>query len=138
MPIRAPLLDALTARLVRPTLYVLRDQEDDRIAYARATALAGHRMTRTEASEWLTPVRRLLADGQPGPVPPHVSNTLHTMRTLHVLLGQTLTVDGIETVVPHAPAVRRHIGATLRAVTPWMWAADAEDAGDLTGSSAES
>ena len=70
----------------------------------------------------MTPVREVLESVTPGPMPPRVSNTLHTLRALHVLLDQPLLVNGESTTVPHANAVRRALAATLHSATPWMWA----------------
>ena len=118
----APLLATLAARLLADTAYVLRDQEDDRVAYAMACVLTDSRLSATDATAWLTPVRAVLASGTPGPVPPRVSNTLHTLRALHVLLHQPLLVNGESATVPHADAVRRELAATLHPASPWMWA----------------
>ena len=103
----APLLATLATRLLADTAYVLRDQEDDRVAYAMACVLTDSRLSATDATAWMTPVREVLESTTIGPMPPRVSNTLHTLRALHVLLDQPLLVNGESTSVPHANAVRR-------------------------------
>ncbi len=118
----APLLATLAARLIADTAYVLRDQEDDRVAYAMACVLTSSRLSAADATAWMTPVRAVLESATPGPLPPRVSNTPHTLRALHVLLDQPLLVNGESTSVPHANAVRRALLATLHSATPWMWA----------------
>lgn len=117
----APLLATLATRLLADTACVLRDQEDDRVAYAMACVLTDSRLSATEATAWLRPVRAMLTSGTPGPVKPRVSNTLHTLRALHVLLHQPLLVNGEPTTVRHADAVCRELAATLHPATPWMW-----------------
>lgn len=87
-----------------------------------ACVLTDSRLSATDATAWLTPVRAVLASATPGPVAPRVSNTLHTLRALHVLLHQPLLVNGESTTVPHADAVRRELAATLHPASPWMWA----------------
>ena len=86
-----------------------------------ACVLTDSRLSATDATAWLTPVRAVLASATPGPVAPRVSNTLHTLRALHVLLHQPLLVNGEPTTVRHADAVCRELAATLHPATPWMW-----------------
>lgn len=114
------LLATLVQRLVAPTDHIFRDQEDDRIAHAMATLLTLDGLAADDG--WLVPVTDLLADGGPGPVPPHVSNTLRTLRCLSVLLGAHLLIDGAVVAVPRADAVRSAIAVALRPATPWMYA----------------
>lgn len=116
------LLVTLAQRLVAPTAYVFRDQEDDRIAHAAATLLSDGRMGAEADDGWLTPMGELLAAGEAGPVPPQVSNTLRTLRCLSFVLGQQLLVDGVVVVVPRAEAVQAAIATTLQPATPWMYA----------------
>ena len=116
------LLDALAARLVEPTDAVWRDQEDDRIAHAIALVLSRTDFDTDTAVGWLQPVQDLFASGRPGPVPTQASNTMRTLRSLHVALcGVVLGRDGRPVSVPHAEAVRGAIADVLAPVTPWFW-----------------
>lgn len=116
------LLATLVQRIVAPTDHVFRDQEDDRIAHAMATLLTDDRLASETVDGWLAPVAGLLAEGVLGPVPPHVSNTLRTLRCLSVLLGAHLLIGGAPVSVPRAEAVRSAIATTLRPASPWMYA----------------
>ncbi|WP_207556120.1 DUF2785 domain-containing protein [Intrasporangium flavum] len=120
----ASLLGALAARLVEPTDAVWRDQEEDRVACAVALVLTHPRLEAPDAGDsvaWLDRVRALFASGEPGPVPPHVSNTMRALRSLHVALGEQVLVDDRPVVVPHAAAVRAAVADVLGVVTPWFW-----------------
>ena len=117
-----PLLDALARRLVAATDTVFRDQEDDRIAHAAALVLADPRLGAGDAVGWLAPVAALLADGEPGPVPGHVSNALRTLRSLSLALEHEVLDDGGQPlVVAHAVAVRAAVADALRPPTAWLW-----------------
>lgn len=115
------LLDALTRRLVAPTTSVWRDQEDDRVAHALTLALSHPGLEQPTATEWLDHVRRLFATGSPGPVPPEASNTMRTLRSLHVALGEQPLHRGEPVTVAHSDLVREEIATVLHEVTPWSW-----------------
>ncbi|MEW1955740.1 DUF2785 domain-containing protein [Terrabacter sp. NPDC080008] len=117
----ADLLDALARRLVAPTPCVWRDQEDDRVAHALALVLARSDLDEVTSVAWLEHVRRLFAAGSPGSVPPEATNTMHTLRSLHLALGEQPLDSGIPVTVPHADLVRVEIAALLHEVTPWAW-----------------
>jgi hypothetical protein len=119
----AELLDALVRRMVAPTPWVWRDQEDDRLAYAVALVLSHPGVTAATAVGWLDPVAHLFATGSPGAVPAEASNTMRTLRSLHVGLGQHVLHDGEPVRIAPADEVRRAVAATLAEVTPWFWRA---------------
>jgi hypothetical protein len=117
----AALLDALARRMVAPTSFVWRDQEDDRLAYAIALTLSRDDVDEAMALAWLDHVRAMFAAGTPGPVPAEASNTMRTLRSLHVALGeQVLHGDEAVTVV-HSEVVRQAVAGLLAEVTPWFW-----------------
>lgn len=115
------LLDALARRLVEPTDLVWRDQEDDRLACALALVLARDDVDEPTAVGWLSHVRALFAAGSPGPVPAEASNTMRTLRSLHVALGEDVLRGDAPVVVAHAAPVRREVARLLAEVTPWFW-----------------
>jgi hypothetical protein len=123
------LLDALAARLVAPTDAVWRDQEEDRVACAVALVLTRPTLGAADAVAWLDRVRALFEAGAPGPVPPHVSNTMRALRSLHVALDEQILHDGRPVVVPHSDAVREAVTDVLGLVTPWFWRAFRTTAG---------
>lgn len=115
------LLDALARRLVAPTMVVWRDQEDDRVACALALVLTRDDVDEVTALGWLAHVRSLFESGARGPIPAEVSNTMRTLRSLHVALGEQVLHDGQPVSVPHADVVRHAVGDLLSGVTPWFW-----------------
>ena len=115
------LLDALAGRLVASTDFVWRDQEDDRVAHALALVLTHPDVDETTAVNWLHHIRRLFASGSPGPVPPEASNTMRTLRSLHVALSQQPLHRGEPVTVAHTDLVREEIATVLHEVTPWSW-----------------
>ncbi|MGO4602888.1 DUF2785 domain-containing protein [Terrabacter sp. 2YAF2] len=117
----AALLDALARRIVVPTTFVWRDQEDDRVAHALALVLARPDVDEPTAVDWLERVRSLFASGSPGPVPPEASNTMRTLRSLHVALGEQPLQRGEPVTVQHCELVRTQVAAVLHEVTPWSW-----------------
>jgi hypothetical protein len=115
------LLDALAARIVAPTEHVWRDQEDDRVARAVTFVLARPGLPVGVATGWLGAVGALFASGSPGAVPPEASNTMRTLRSLHVALGEQVLRDDEPVVVEHAEVVRAAAAQLLAEVTPWFW-----------------
>ena len=79
------MLETAAFRLIAPTEHVWRDQEDDRLAFALGRILTRPDVSETVAVGWLDPIASLFAAGTPGPVPPHVSNALRTLRALYLL-----------------------------------------------------
>ncbi|CAN7259913.1 DUF2785 domain-containing protein [Terrabacter sp. LjRoot27] len=117
----AALLEALGRRLVAPTTFVWRDQEDDRLACALALVLTRDDVDEATSVGWLDHVRAMFAAGSPGPVPAEVSNTMRTLRSLHVALGEQVLRGGQPVAVPHEDLVRREVAGLLAEVTPWFW-----------------
>lgn len=117
----AELLAALAARMVVPTDHVWRDQEDDRVAKAAALVLAHPGTGAALAADWLDPVAELFASGRPGPVPAEATNTMRTLRSLHVALGEQVLHRREPVTVPHADVVRSRMSRLLAEVTPWFW-----------------
>ena len=116
------MLDLAATRLLTPVDAVWRDQEHDRLAHAVGTVLTRPDLALEDAQGWLDPLASLLASGEPGPVPAHVSNTLHTLRMLYLLVdrGVRLGPDQVAQV-PCREAVTDRIAGALHPVTPWMW-----------------
>lgn len=121
------LLVLLAARMVAPTDYVWRDQEEDRVAHGVMVCLAHPNLAAADATAWLTPVADLLAARAPGPVPANATNAMRTLRSLAVALAQRPVQPGPtpdtvrELPVRHARAVREAISAALEPATPWLW-----------------
>ena len=104
------MLDLAARRLVAPTDHVFREQEDDRIAQAVGEVLLRTGADDPRALRWLDPVAELLAGGKPGPVPGHVSNTLRTLRALHVLADAGVpTPEARREPIPGADRLRARI-----------------------------
>jgi hypothetical protein len=115
------LLDALARRMVEPTGFVWRDQEEDRVACAVALVLARDDVDEETAVGWLDHVHMMFASGSPGPVPAEASNTMRTLRSLHVALGQDVLRGDRTVTVAQADRVRAEVALLLAEVTPWFW-----------------
>lgn len=117
------MLRLAAARLTEPTVYVWRDQEDDRLGYAIAQTLTRDDLGPAEATAWLDAVEALLEKPPEEPIPPNISNTLRTLRSLYVLLGTGVRVRGqdLPLIPTHAPAVKSRVVEVLHHRTPWMW-----------------
>ncbi|WP_446664907.1 DUF2785 domain-containing protein [Flexivirga sp. B27] len=117
------LLAIIGERLTAPTDFVWRDQEDDRVAAAVVAILLGDGSAGLQPL--LAPIAAMFATGQPGPVPPAASNSMHTLRSLYVALGNTVVhpETGEPVAISHAAELQRHIAATLQPTTPWLFSA---------------
>lgn len=116
------MLDLAATRMLAPTDDVWRDQQDDRLAYAVGKVLTRADLTEHDAREWLHPVRTVLASGEPGPVPAALSNTLHTLRMIYLLVSRGVRLAPDEVVaVPHRALVLDEMADVLHPATPWMW-----------------
>jgi Protein of unknown function (DUF2785) len=117
----APLLDVAAARLLARTDYLFAHQEDDRLAYAIALTLTRAELSRPQSVDWLDPVRADFAAGEPGPVPPHASNTMRTLRALYILADRGVRPQwnqGEPMTLAHRNAVLRRLADVLALVSP--------------------
>lgn len=106
------LLDLAAARLLAKTDYVLRDQEDDRLAYAMSLTLRREELTETTSVAWLEPIADDFRAGEPGPVPAHASNTMRTLRMLYLLADRGRHVR-------HRDLVKERLAEVLALVAPF-------------------
>ncbi len=111
-----PLLALGAARLLAPTGHVFDAMEDDRLGFALALSLTRPDLTPAQSVGWLDAVAEVFATGRPGPMPAEVSNTLRTLRVVHLLAacGVRPTWGGEEVrPLPHGPAIGRRIVEVL-------------------------
>jgi hypothetical protein len=116
------MLKLAVERLLAKTGYVLRDQEDDRLAYAMALTLTRAELTERAATDWLEPVAADFEQGEPGPVPAHASNTMRTLRLLYLLVDRGVRPrwgreDAVQ--VPHREPVKQRLAEVLAIVAPF-------------------
>src|SRR4051794_36029242 len=107
-------------RLLTPTPYVLRDMEDDRLAYALAITLPRDDLTDADATLWLAPAIRALSNPPVEGITPEVTNTVRTLRALYLLVDHGMRLPKADrlTPVPHGDAVKAKIVEVVRIVTP--------------------
>lgn len=110
------------ARMLAPTDHVLRDQEDDRLAYALALTLTRTELTEGDAVAWLDEVVAEFENGEPGPVPPFASNTMRTLRCLYLFVDRGMNVRGQAGVVTvrHGDVLKERIGQVLGTAFPGL------------------
>jgi hypothetical protein len=109
-------------RLLAKTEYPLRDQEDDRLAYAMALTLTRAELTEQTATTWLDPIAADFASGKPGPVPAHATNTMRTLRLLYLLVDRGVRPNWgrSETIqIRHRDVVRQRLAEVLALVAPF-------------------
>lgn len=111
------LLELAAGRLTAPTGYLFAHQEDDRLAYALTRLLARPELTEADTVGWLDGIRRFLAAGTPGPVPPEASNTLRTLRCLYVMTDRGVHTDTVLRP-PHRATILAALGDTLAIAFP--------------------
>src|SRR3954471_5687231 len=120
------MLELGIGRLLKPTEYVLRDLEDDRLGSALAATLTRTDLTEADAVAWLEPAIRgvVLGGGEPG-IRPEVSNTLGTVRMVYLLGDRGRPLPGAKdpVAVMHRDAVRARLVEVFRAATPYFFAA---------------
>ena len=116
------MLDLATTRMLAPTDTVRRDQEQrpsgprHRQGADQAGPVRGGRLDLAGAST------EVMSGSQPGPVPARVSNTLHPLRTVYLLVSLGIRVGPDEVVpVPHQQLVLDRVAEVLHPATPWMW-----------------
>lgn len=123
------LLSAVAERLTATTDFVWRDQEDDRVAAAVVGILLGNPEAGLEPL--LKPVAAMFATGEPGPVPAAATNTMRTLRSLYVALGNSVLHPETREPqrIPNAPALQQDIAEALQVTTPWLFNAARGSAG---------
>ncbi|MFB6719938.1 DUF2785 domain-containing protein [Kribbella sp. NPDC056345] len=105
-------------RLLTPTEYVLRDMEDDRLAYALACTLTRSELTVEDATQWLVPAFTGMV-----PIPTTVTalntNTTRTLRALYVFVDRGVRLPGASKVtqIPHAAEIKVQLVEVLRQVS---------------------
>lgn len=117
----APLLGVAAARLLAHTEYLFANQEDDRLAYAIALTLTRAELSQAQSVDWLDPVRADFAASEPGPVPPHASNTMRTLRALYILADRGVRPQwdqGEPMAFAHRDAVVQRLADVLALVSP--------------------
>jgi hypothetical protein len=115
------MLDLAVARLLARTGYLFAHQEDDRLGYALALTLTRPGLSRAQSVDWLGPVRADFEAGRPGPVPPHASNTMRTLRVLYVLADRGVRLtwnEGDAVRFTHRDAVIQRLADVLALVSP--------------------
>ena len=108
-------------RILTPTQHVLRDMEDDRLGYALATTLTRSDLTETDATEWLDPALRILANPPSEGITPEVTNTIRTLRVVYLLVdhGVRVPASGPVAQIPHRDLVKAKLTEVVRMVTPY-------------------
>ena len=118
----ARMLELAVRRLLAKTDYVLRDQEDDRLAYAMALTLSREELTAESATGWLEPVAADLTQEDSGPTPAHATNTVRTLRVLYLLADRGVRPGWgrAEAVrIPHREAVKERLADVLAITAPF-------------------
>ncbi|MFF7971244.1 DUF2785 domain-containing protein [Streptomyces sp. NPDC007905] len=117
-----PRAQLATARLLAPTEHLFDAQEDDRLAYALAQILSHPDLREADSVRWLSPVAEAFRTGEPGAVPAWASNTMRTLRMLHVLAHRGLSrrnTDEPPCSLTHREAVLEELARTLAIVAPY-------------------
>ncbi|HEV2373261.1 MAG TPA: DUF2785 domain-containing protein [Streptosporangiaceae bacterium] len=117
-----PLLDTAAARLLARTGYVFAHQEDDRLAYAIALTLTRPELSQAQSLAWLGPVQADFEAATPGPVPPHASNTMRTLRALYILADRGVRpawATGEPMTLRHRDALRQRLADVLALTAPF-------------------
>lgn len=115
------LLDLAAARLLAHTDYVFAHQEDDRLGYAVGLTLTREELSERDAVGWLDPIAADFADGEPGPVPAHASNSMRTLRFLYLLADRGVRPEwnhGEPIPLRHRDLLRDRIAEVLSLVAP--------------------
>jgi hypothetical protein len=115
------LLGVVTDRLLAPTPFVLRDQEDEQLGRAAALVLCRVELSRSSATAWLEPVADAFRAGEPGPTPPWVSNTLRTLRVIYVIVERGFQQRGTSDryCAPHREEITSALAAVLQLASPY-------------------
>jgi hypothetical protein len=122
------LLEVARDRLLAPTAYVFRNQEDDRLGYALAQVLSRAELDGADSVDWLDRVCGAFTPGDPGPVPPRLTNAMRTLRVLYLLCDRGFRLpdatqgdDGSPVVrVAHPEALKPALVRVLRLAWPYL------------------
>jgi hypothetical protein len=118
----ASMLRLAAERLLAPTGFVLRDQEDDRLGYALALTSTRLELTEAESVGWLDPIAAVFEAGGSGPVPPPASNTMRTLRVLYLLADRGVLptwAAGDPMPLAHRDRVKRRLAEVLSLAAPF-------------------
>jgi hypothetical protein len=122
------LLGIARERMLAETDHVLREQEEDRLAYALALVLSRTELDEEDSVGWLVPISDTFAAGEPGPVPAFATNAMRTLRMLYLhcdrgfLLPEATRGDTTAEVthVAHPEALKRALADVLRVTWPYL------------------
>lgn len=114
-------LNLAANRMLNPSRTVWRDQEDDRLGFAIAVTLSNPHLTQYDATAWMEPLMQVFAQGEPGPVPASVSNSIRTLRVVCLLTSVTMEYEGHNIRIQHSATVERGLREVLHSASPWMW-----------------
>jgi hypothetical protein len=114
--------------MLAETGHVLRDQEEDRLAYALALVLSRTELDESDSVGWLAPVSDTFAAGEPGPVPASATNAMRTLRMLYLhcdrgfLFPEAAGGDStaVVTRVAHSEALKQALADVLRLTWPYL------------------
>ena len=115
------LLALVAARLLTPTTWVFREQEDERLGRAAAIVLCRSELTRSTATAWLGSVALAFSNSEPGPTPPWASNTMRTLRVIYIIVDRGFQAkDPLEfRQTPFREDIETAIARVLRLVSPY-------------------
>ncbi|WBQ04896.1 DUF2785 domain-containing protein [Kribbella sp. CA-293567] len=110
-------------RLLTPTEYVLRDLEDDRLGVALGVALTRPDLSKEDALGWLDPAVRAVVTTPTAGFAPEISNTLRTLRVVHLLVDHGVRLDDEHpnVQIPHGDEVKAKLLEVFRAATPYYF-----------------
>jgi hypothetical protein len=115
------MLDLALRRMLAPAEAVWHDQEHERLALAVGQVLTREDLSEVDATSWLDPAIATVRPRGSGPVPPAVSNTVHTLRALALLVDRGVPVEpGQVVAVPHRETVREQVAQVLGSAVPWL------------------
>ena len=115
------LLALVAARLLTPTTWVFREQEDERLGRAAAIVLLRYELTRSTATTWLGSVALAFSNGEPGPTPPWASNTMRTLRVIYIIVNRGFQAgDALDLrQTPFREDIESAIAGVLRLASPY-------------------
>lgn len=115
------LLALVAARLLTPTMWVFKEQEEERLGRAAGIVLLRSELTRSAATSWLEPIALAFSKGEPGPTPPWASNTMRTLRVIYMIVDRGLR-DGNASELRQTPLredVESAIADVLQLASPY-------------------